>query len=143
VPDALTDVLTAVRYCARGGERPSSTAAFELAKRNGLLAQDPVWRATERGMGALVGAGLLAGEPAPVFARLHVLWAASDRYPPQFVAAWPDGLVEAMPEEYEDRRREAEEWYAGFGDEPLTFWTTLEELPLPSGAPVAIGGDRG
>lgn len=47
----------------------------------------------------------------------RVLWAASSRYQcPNFIAAFSGGLVEAMPEEYDERVEEAKAWFLGFGD---------------------------
>jgi hypothetical protein len=59
------DLIQAVAYCRLGKARPVDDRAFEQAKRMGLLAQDPTWRATPQGEGALIAAGLMEGKPAP------------------------------------------------------------------------------
>jgi hypothetical protein len=131
------DILKAIAWCRIGGRhfRPSSDAAFGRAKRLGLLAQDNVWRATPQGEGVLIAAGLLKGAAAPERVTIHVLWATSQRYPrPQFVAAWPDGLVECWRESYEEQRAEAERFFTDFGDEEWEFWTTIEHLDAPAEA---------
>lgn len=134
------DLVAAIAWCRLGGKRlgrPRDERAFERAKALGLLAQDDVWRTTDRGDGVLVAVGMLPGEPAPHPLRLHVLWATCGAFPtPQFVGAWPDGLVESMPETYEDRRREAEEWFRDFdpGITDWRFWTTVVGVSVPSAA---------
>ncbi len=63
---------------------------------------------------------------------VHVLWAVSERYPlAQFVAAFSDGLHDAMREEFEARVTEAKEWFLSFDDAddaPWTFWTAAHRI---------------
>lgn len=56
------------------------------------------------------------------------LWATCPRFPtPQYVAAWPEGLDNLMPEEAASQREQAEEWFRSFGDEvDWRFFTTTE-----------------
>jgi hypothetical protein len=136
-------VVRAVAWCRLGSgrtPRPWPTDEhFHQAEALGFLRHDPTWHATPEGEGVLIAAGLLDGSPAPELATIHVLWATCPRYPrPQFVAAWSDGLVECWVETYNEQREEAERFYRDFGDgdEGWTFWTTVEEMPLPAGAPV-------
>lgn len=70
-----------------------------------------------------------------------VLWAACRRYPqPQFVSSWSEGLEDMMVEEAARLRREAEEWFRGFGDEQIwQFWTTTEHIDVPCGRPPSRG----
>ncbi len=67
---------------------------------------------------------------------VHVLWAVSERYPlAQFVAAFSDGLHNAMREEFEARVAEAKEWFLGFVDDddaPWTFWTAGHRIERPT-----------
>jgi hypothetical protein len=67
-------------------------------------------------------------------ARLHLLWAVIDGYPPQFVAAFSDGEVDAWRELHEKRRGEAETFARGFGEDTVRgfFVTTVDvERPAP------------
>lgn len=143
------DLVAALAWCRLGGKRlgrPKDERAFERAKALGLLAQDDVWRTTDRGDGVLIAVGLLAGEPATRRTTAHVLWAACGAFPtPQFVAAFADGLVDSMSEEYRDRRHEAEQWFLGFDVSVADwrFWTTVEELATPTEVPERDGDDRG
>lgn len=133
--------IDAVAYCHLGSSRaphPGSDAPFQVALANGLLAHDPIWRATDRGIGALIGAGLIAGEPAPDFVKVHVLWAQlgeghPSRHWPQFVAAYSDGLVDAWPNEYERERERAEREYLDWLDLGCgaTFFVTVIETARP------------
>jgi hypothetical protein len=131
------DLVAAIAWCRLDGQalgRPKDDGAFGRALALGLLAQDPCWRATERGEGVLLAAGLLKGEREPEQKTIHVLWASCERYSlPQFVAAWSDGLVECWSETYQRQRAEAETFFRCFGDEDYgwTFWTTVEELATP------------
>lgn len=67
--------------------------------------------------------------------RFVVLWAISERFSrPQLVGAWSQGLHEAMVEAFDERVEEAKEWFLGFDfedDDPWTFWTTQESIPMP------------
>lgn len=142
--DVNAPAIQAVAYCHLGSgraARPESDTAFGDALRNGLLAHDPIWRATERGIGALVAAGLVAGEPAPEFVRLHILWAQHgdedpSRHWPQFVAAFSDGIVDAWREHYEAERARAEADYRDMLDEHYSsidrFFVTVIETPRPA-----------
>lgn len=75
---------------------------------------------------------------------LRVLWAVSSRYKrPNLVAAFSEGLYDAMEEEYAAQVEEAKAWFLGFGHESdgdWTFWETTETLPLPT--PVAIASSE-
>lgn len=132
------DVIRAVAYCRVGGPRPDDDASFAEAKRLGLLAQDSVWRATERGMGALVAFGLVEGEPAPERLILHATWArhaasSPSAHWPQFVGAWSDGFVDACHEWYLSEKAAAEAHYRTMvDDEVAEFFVTVIETPRPS-----------
>lgn len=130
------DVLAAVRYCALGGNRPLDDAAFSLAKAAGLLAQDNVWRPTERGLGALIAAGLIAGVPEPERRAVRVLWALIPDNPHvQFVGAWPDSFAEAFPTAYGIRLEEAQADFAALCEpdlQRLEFFWTAEWVPVPT-----------
>lgn len=71
-----------------------------------------------------------------------VLWAVSDRFPtPSFVAAYPDGLLDASPNEIARRRARDEAAYASYFDAdfgPWRFFTTDERLATPE-VPVDAG----
>lgn len=133
------DLVAALAWCRLGGQklgRPADDAAFGRAKGLGLLAQDPVWRATARGEGVLIALGLLNGAPAPDLATVCVCWAASERFPgAQFVAAFPDGLADCWTETYKSQLADAQRWFADFGDVsvdgPWRFWTTVETIERP------------
>lgn len=130
------DLAAAIAWCRLGGRalgRPGADDSYHRAKALGLLAQDDVWRATERGEGVLVALGLLRGQPAPERVTVHVLWATCATYPrPQFVAAWSDGLVDAWAESYRELREKAEREFEEWGDvRGWTFWTTAEHLDVP------------
>lgn len=77
-------------------------------------------------------------------AFIHVLWGRSDRFPdPQFIAAWPDGLVEAWTDWYYELRAKAIQDFLDFDEppdaEPWTFWMTSESLARPEvGEPLGI-----
>lgn len=139
------DLVAALAWCRLGGGalgRPEDETAFERAKALGLLAQDDVWRTTDRGDGVLVAAGLLDGSAAPERTAVRVLWARSRRYPkPQFVRAWSESFVEFDDGTYDDQRTEAERDYETYleADGPWVFWTTVEHLDAPT---AASGGDR-
>lgn len=85
--------------------------------------------------------------PRPSY--VHVLWARSDRYPePQFVAAWPDGLVDAWHEWYLALRAEAIRAWVDFDDggadeAPWTFWMEGAQLARPAevGEPIEVPAD--
>lgn len=49
---------------------------------------------------------------------------------PQFVTAYAEGLEDAWPEAFEERRGEAEAWYMEAVDEPVVcFFTTHARIP--------------
>lgn len=126
----INELVNAVSYCRLGSQRPASDAAFHEAKAIGLLAQDPVWRATARGEGALVAAGLMPGEPAPSQITLAMHWGVCPRWPtPQLVRVWTEWAWEHVdPTEIED----AEMDFRGYGDpEPWRFFTTIEQVDQP------------
>ena len=70
-------------------------------------------------------------------AIVHVLWARCEQFPvPQFVAAWPDGLVHCYPEWHRELREQAEQEYRDFDDDgPWTFWETIEHVKHPTVVP--------
>lgn len=138
------EIVKAIHWCRLGRVRPDDPSAFHRAKEMGLLAQDPVWRATPQGEGVLVALGLLEGKPTPKESRVHVLWAVSAGFPrPQLVAAFSDGLVECFHGHYMDRRRDAEDDWRAFGDEGgWTFFTTVADLAIPAQGPADTRADR-
>lgn len=76
--------------------------------------------------------------PQPRQSDFVVLWATSKHYSePQFVTAWPEGLVDAWHDWYLELREKAERDYSDFAvdDGPWTFWTTPESIATPEGAP--------
>ena len=124
------EILDAIHWCRLGRTRPAREGAFIEAKRRGLLAQDSVWRATERGEGALIAAGRMEGKPAPRRTVLRFMWAVCEHYPtPQFVRAWPeyewDGLDHQAVEDAQDDFR----WRCD--PEPWRFFTTWEYVDHP------------
>lgn len=124
------EILDAIHYCRLGRVRPARDGAFEEAKRLGLLAQDPCWRATAGGEGALVAAGRMEGEPAPEQITLAMHWGVCPQYPrPQLVRVWTEWAWEHVdPVEIKD----AEADFAGYGDpEPWHFFTTIEQVDQP------------
>lgn len=131
------DVVRAVAWCRVGGveNRPVRESAFGDAKALGLLAQDPCWRATERGEGVLVAAGKLPGVPAPERLTVAVHWAVCERFPsPQLVATWTEWAWENIdPTEIE----EAEARFRDFDcEQDWRFFTTIEHIdrpPVPAG----------
>lgn len=127
------NLIQAVAYCRLGGARPVDDEAFEEAKRRGLLAQDPCWRATEKGEGALIAAGLLKGTRAPERRCLHVLWAVNERYTvPQFVGVWSSSYEEFNPEDYDREVQDAKEQFEDYGDEEgWHYWATEAYVDLP------------
>jgi hypothetical protein len=140
---SLRDVARAVAWCRLGSsqaDRPTTDEAFHEAKRLGLLAQDPIWRATAKGEGLLIALGRL--DPAPACERLalHVMWARVPGFErSQFVAAFDSSLVEYLPSQYELQLAVAKQWVL---DEfpPATFFETVASIDVPSG-PVVAGGD--
>lgn len=87
-------------------------------------------------------------QPNPLPRRskaIHALWGRSDRYQtPNFIAAWPDGIVDAWHEWYLELRETAIRDFLDFGDEsdgPWTFWMTVECIPEPAavGEPIEVG----
>lgn len=60
-PSFDPEIVKAIHWCRLGRVRPDDEGAFHRAKQLGLLAQDDVWRATERGEGVLIALGLLDG----------------------------------------------------------------------------------
>jgi hypothetical protein len=137
------DILAAVAYCHLGSsqaKRPFADTSFREALALGLLAHDPIWRATERGIGALIAAGLMEGEATPDKVTLHILWARHGEEDvcasfPQFVAAYPDGLVDAWHEHYLAERKKAEEEYidmVGDNGRVAEFFITVIETPRPA-----------
>lgn len=125
------DIVAAIAYCRIGRHRPVDDASFGKAKALGLLAQDPCWRATARGEGILVAAGLLKGEPAPEQITLAIRWAVCERYPrPQTVRVWTEWAWEHVEQqEVEDADTE----FCGYDDQVhgWRFFTTFEQLDAP------------
>lgn len=69
--------------------------------------------------------------------RLHLVWARieGDAYPPQFIAAFTDGEVEAMPELHEDRLERAVAEFKGLTDlEVVSTLTTFTYALRPEPA---------
>jgi hypothetical protein len=124
------EILDAIHWCRLGRVRPARDGAFHEAKRLGLLAQDSVWRATERGVGALIAAGRMPGAPAPEQITLAMHWAVCPNYPrPQLVRVWTEWAWENVnPTEIEDVELD----FRGYGDpEPWEFFTTVERIDAP------------
>jgi hypothetical protein len=133
-------LLEAVTWCHLGsgsGARPTDEG-FRQAEKLGLLKHHPIWHATREGIGALVAAGRVEGKPAPEITRIHCLWARhgandlSSAYP-QFVAAWPEGIVDYWPDTYAQQRAEREQEYRDNVDEGavIQFFVTNEEIVRP------------
>lgn len=123
------DLIRALHWCRIGNVRPIGGDAFHRAKQLGLLAQDSVWRATERGEGVLVALGILDGKPAPQRTTLIVLWGLATGFlTPNLVATWS---------EWEDEvgdgtvREDAEREFLTKVDGRWTFWTTVEHIDIP------------
>lgn len=135
------DIVKAIAWCRIGGllYRPASEDAFHRAKALGLLAQDNIWRATERGEGVLVALGLLEGKPAPRRTMTVLLWARSPNFStPHFVTAWGESLDEIYHEEARILRGEGERRFADLArGEVWTFWTTFAFIDLPEVLDVA------
>lgn len=133
----LHDAVKAVAYCHLGSsqaEHPGQLAIVH-AERLGFLRHHPVWHATERGIGALIAAGLMPGEPAPEITQTHILWSVKpDRQHPNVVAAFSDGFVEYWPDEFARVRAEMEENYRAWfpEDETFEFFTSVVEIALPA-----------
>lgn len=132
-PPALdAEIVKAIHWCRLGRVRPDDDSAFVKAKELGLLAQDSVWRATERGEGVLIALGLLRGEPAPRRTSQVVLWAVSERYrTPQLVRLWSvwqdeSGTLAAELDE-------VKEDFESYGDGgPWRYFTTRAWLDIPT-----------
>lgn len=142
------DIVKALQWCRLGRVRPDDDGAFLRAKALGLLAQDDVWRTTAQGDGVLIAAGLLEGKPEPRLVQFRLLWADhGEHYDPSLVAAFSEGLVDSMPEEYERQRREAERSFCdswcdhGNDDGPCRFFTTVETTPRPVAPDTEVEGD--
>lgn len=128
IEHAHDDIIAAVTYCRLGRARPRHERAFYEAKRLGLLAQDPCWRATDHGIGALVARGLLDGTPAPRRTSLCVLWAVCERYPtPQFVGAWPEWTWEHL-----DTDEVKDDWLAHGEERGWHFFSIWHDLDQPA-----------
>jgi len=78
-----------------------------------------------------------AGQSGAGAVIVHVLWASNDRYPPQFISAWPEGLVHAWNDWFLTLRTEAERGYRELAveDGPWEFWMTVERIQRPASAP--------
>jgi hypothetical protein len=124
------DLIQAVAYCRLGRTRPVSDASFNQAKALGLLAQDPCWRATDRGEGVLVAAGLMKGSPAAERIVLAVRWAVCKRYSrPQLVKVWTEWAYEHVGQDEID---EADQEFRAYGDETdWKFWTAYTHVDVP------------
>jgi hypothetical protein len=124
------EILDAIHWCRLGRVRPAREGAFIEAKRLGLLAQDSVWRATERGEGALIAAGRMPGAPAPRRMSLCVMWAVCEHYPtPQFVGAWAERAWENK--DAQDIEDIQDDFRFCCDPEPWRFFTTWEHLDHP------------
>lgn len=136
------EVLEAVAWCRLGsssGARPTE-AGFREAEQLGLLKHHPTWHATAQGEGALIAAGKLKGKPAPEAVVVHVLWARlRESEPgspwPQFVSAFPDGLVDCWPNSFDRQRADAEadflKWFDA-DDAVAEFFVTVAEIARPA-----------
>lgn len=133
------EIVKAIVWCRLGHVRPTDNGAFERAKALGLLAQDNVWRATEKGEGVLVALGLLDGKPAPRRVEITYLWAREkDQYPtPTLAGAWPTAYEDHAPHIARAVRRDAEDAFARLVDPGFTFWTTTGYVDQVS-APKAV-----
>jgi hypothetical protein len=128
------EIVKAIHWCRLGRVRPDDDYAFYRAKQLGLLAQDSIWRATAQGEGVLIALGLLEGKPTPRRTLITVLWAASDDFPPQFVASWSGELNDMMTGEAARQREEAEEWFnvhSPIDQVHWRFWTTTQYIDVP------------
>lgn len=132
-PPIDPDLVAAIAYCRVGGVRPVDDGTFRRAEGLGLLAHDPIWRATTAGEGVLIAAGLLEGARAPRQRVLYALWARSEQYPaPQFVAAWPESIVDVWPEQHDRDIAAAKRDYEDRGEGgPWTYWSTIIEIDVP------------
>jgi hypothetical protein len=131
-PPLDPEIVKALHWCRIGRVRPDDDSAFQRAKQMGLLAQDSCWRATERGEGVLIALGLIEGKPAPRRTFRTVLWAVTDRYPPNFAGSWSEYEEETYGDDV--RERAEEEWRINFPDDPWQFFTTTEPVNVPSDA---------
>lgn len=130
------EVLAAVAWCHLGSSQVQRTfeeADIYEAERLGLLKHHPTWHATERGIGALIAAGMCEGTAAPETVRVHVLWARTNSPFIQFVGAFTEGLVEAWPDTFALERADAEERFRQWldEDEEVEFFTTVEQVVRP------------
>ena len=134
------DVIRAVTWCYLGSSkapRPDDNASFDQAKKLGLLVQDPVWGATERGIGALIAAGLMSGCPAPATTGVYLLWARheGDVRQDQCIGSFPEAIYEYYPEHTAHLREQLEDDYRSFFDDPTEvceFFTTYTRVVLPA-----------
>jgi hypothetical protein len=143
MPDVVStsvdpDIVRALGWCRLGSsrsDRPDRDESFYEAERLGLLAHDPIWRATPQGEGVLIALGLL--EPTWVQDRVlvTVLWARLPEpdAPAQFVHAWSEGYSDAYSDSFgRECELEKDRWREWPGEGRLwLFWTSTEELPRP------------
>lgn len=122
------EIVKAIVWCRLGGVRPTQDGAFGSAKALGLLAQDDVWRATERGEGVLVALGLLEGARAPGRESVICLWVRTNEHPsPQMIACWPAWFDEVAERARECRINAEAEFESLAGESTgINFWTTTE-----------------
>ena len=130
------DIVLAIAWCRVRvpKERPHDESAYYRAENLGLLAHDPIWRATPQGEGVLIALGLLERTWVQERTNLVVMWAREPRAdaPAQFVRAWTAGYVEHFDESWRREREEAKEWWRSWGEiESWLFFETHEELPRP------------
>lgn len=130
------DIVRAIAWCRLGGpdSRPRHDRAFHEAEALGLLAHDPIWRATPQGEGVLIALGFLPPTWEPERRKLLVLWAREPREgaPAQFVRAWPESAPDVSHEGYVHEKALAEaEWRLGTGVSSWLFFVTTEEVAAP------------
>lgn len=134
-PKLDPDLVRALAWCRIGGPktRPHDEAAFYRAEGLGLLAHDPIWRATPQGEGVLIALGLLKPTWEPQRTRITVLWAREPLVGAlaQFISAWPEGFRDCWPETFAEGVEKAQaswrEW-PGEGKRWI-FWTAEVEIP--------------
>lgn len=139
VPVSLdADLVRALSWCRLGGGkfgRPEDKQSFYRAEELGLLAHDPIWRATPQGEGVLIALGLLEPTWVAERTRVSVLWSREARVDAvaQFVRAWPEGFEDCYPDsfraEVEKAKDEWRDWYDH--GQALLFWTSTEEMARP------------
>jgi len=131
------DLIRAIAWCRilAPKERPHDDASYRRAEELGLLAHDPIWRATPQGEGVLIAIGMLEPTWVKERTKLIVLWAREPREyaAAQFVKAWAESYEDVCHEAFTAEKKQAEaDWHEwpGEGSQWL-FWTTHEEMGRP------------